>query len=203
MRPTQPWMQEARACILRLGGIPQMNTYAKLYLALLGQFPWKYLPTVPVEIVFFPQLVLLQHLRAVVVEPRDAHAAGDPQSLQAHAAAPGRTSNCTSCIPSAPSRRSSACSWQRPRLFVAEFFPRLRPRCSRSCTICRGSPGAGAALAQAEAWMIERMGEGSDGLGAIFPAMLNALIALKTLALSRRASALREGAARFRGALRR
>ncbi len=29
--------------------------------------------------------------------------------------------------------------------------------------------------------MIERMGEGSDGLAAIFPAMLNAIIALKTL----------------------
>ena len=47
-------MREARACILRLGGIPHMNTYAKLYLALLGQFPWQFLPTVPVEIVFFP-----------------------------------------------------------------------------------------------------------------------------------------------------
>ena len=53
--PSQPWMHEARACILRLGGIPRMNTYAKLYLALLGQFPWKYLPTVPVEMVFFPK----------------------------------------------------------------------------------------------------------------------------------------------------
>ena len=31
-----------------------MNTYAKLYLALLGQFPWQFLPTIPVEIVFFP-----------------------------------------------------------------------------------------------------------------------------------------------------
>ena len=38
-------MQEARASVLRLGGIPQMNTYRKLYLALLGQFPWQYLPT--------------------------------------------------------------------------------------------------------------------------------------------------------------
>ena len=53
--PDSPWMQEARACILRLGGIPRMNTYAKLYLALLGQFPWRYLPTVPVEILFFPR----------------------------------------------------------------------------------------------------------------------------------------------------
>ena len=32
-----------------------MNTYAKLYLALLGQFPWRYLPTVPIEIVLMPR----------------------------------------------------------------------------------------------------------------------------------------------------
>src|SRR5204862_512806 len=37
------------------------------------------------------------------------------------------------------------------------------------------------ALALAEQWMINRMGKGSDGLAAIFPAMLNSLMALKTL----------------------
>src|SRR6476620_10938850 len=42
-----PFMQEARATIMRLGGIPQMNTFSKLYLALLGVFPWKYLPSIP------------------------------------------------------------------------------------------------------------------------------------------------------------
>ena len=36
------------------------------------------------------------------------------------------------------------------------------------------------ALRKAEQWMIERF-EGSDGLAAIFPAMLNSLIALKAL----------------------
>src|SRR5216684_5952806 len=49
-----PFMQEARATIMRLGGIPQMNTFSKLYLALLGQFPWKYLPAIPVEMVLLP-----------------------------------------------------------------------------------------------------------------------------------------------------
>ena len=52
--PDLPFMQEARANILRLGGIPRMNTFSKLYLALLGQFPWKYLPTIPVEMVLLP-----------------------------------------------------------------------------------------------------------------------------------------------------
>ena len=32
--PDAPFMQEARANILRLGGIPRMNTFSKLYLAL-------------------------------------------------------------------------------------------------------------------------------------------------------------------------
>src|SRR5438128_12641537 len=47
-------MREARANIMRLGDIPQMNTFSKLYLALLGQFPWKYLPAIPVEMVLLP-----------------------------------------------------------------------------------------------------------------------------------------------------
>src|SRR6266513_2365891 len=50
-----PFMQDARATIMRLGGIPQMNTFSKLYLALLGQFPWKYLPAIPVEMVLLPR----------------------------------------------------------------------------------------------------------------------------------------------------
>src|SRR5438874_3527549 len=52
--PDAPYMQDARANILRLGGIPKMNTFSKLYLALLGQFPWQYLPTIPVEMVLLP-----------------------------------------------------------------------------------------------------------------------------------------------------
>src|SRR3954465_13845108 len=52
--PDLPFMQEARSNILRLGGVPKMNTFSKLYLALMGQFPWQYLPTIPVEMVLLP-----------------------------------------------------------------------------------------------------------------------------------------------------
>ena len=37
------------------------------------------------------------------------------------------------------------------------------------------------ALEEAERWMIERIGEGSDGLATVYPAMLNSLIALHAL----------------------
>src|SRR5947207_4011976 len=53
--PDLPFMRKARENILRLGGIPRMNTFSKLYLALLGQFPWKYLPTIPVEMILLPR----------------------------------------------------------------------------------------------------------------------------------------------------
>ena len=46
-------MQEARATIMRLGGIPQMNTFSKLYLRCLAFF-LEYLPAIPVEMVLLP-----------------------------------------------------------------------------------------------------------------------------------------------------
>ncbi len=71
----------------------------------------------------------------------------------------------------------------RRRFTWRNFFLWLGP----PAQVCRsGSPSTGIhpfrrrALKKAEQWMLERF-EGSDGLAAIFPAMLNSLIALKAL----------------------
>jgi len=177
--PAQPWMQEARACVLRLGGIPQMNTYSKLYLALLGQFPWKYLPTVPVEMVFMPEwfffsiykmsswsramlipLALLNHHKPTRALPADK---------QLHELYPVGSEQDFLGM----SRSGRRFSW--PNFFlVCDAVLKLLHKLP-------WKPGRQTALASAEAWMTERMGDGSDGLGAIFPAMLNSLIALKAL----------------------
>lgn len=181
--PTQPWMQEARACILRLGGIPRMNTYAKLYLALLGQFPWRYLPTVPVEIVFFPRwcffnvyelsswsramlmpLAILNHYKPTRQLPAE---------MQLH-----------ELYPIGSEEDDLGLRWQWPRLSWPNFFL-VCDHLLKALHNLPWKPWRHAALSRAEAWMVERMGEGSDGLGAIFPAMLNGLIALKTLRYSR------------------
>ncbi len=47
---TDARMLRARAVVLSLGGVPRMNTFSKLYLALLGLYPWKYVPTIPCEV---------------------------------------------------------------------------------------------------------------------------------------------------------
>src|SRR5678816_2743140 len=48
---TDARMLRAREVGLRLGGVPRMNTFSKLYLALLGLFPWEYVPTIPCEVI--------------------------------------------------------------------------------------------------------------------------------------------------------
>ena len=48
---TDPRMLRAREVALHLGGVPRMNTFSKLYLALLGLYSWEYVPTIPCEVV--------------------------------------------------------------------------------------------------------------------------------------------------------
>ena len=174
-----PFMQEARANILRLGGIPKMNTFSKLYLALLGQFPWQYLPSIPVEMVLLPKwapfnlyrmsswsramlipLAIINHFKPT----REL-----PGMKQLHELYPLGTEHKDFTLPRDP----RFFAWRNLFLrgdYALKLISKLgwRPMRKR-------------ALEEAERWMLERIGEGSDGLAAVFPAMLNALIALRTL----------------------
>ena len=177
--PNDPWMREARANILRLGGIPQMNTFAKLYLALMGQFPWKDLPTIPSEIFLFPKwfffnlyemsswsrtiiapLAILNHYKPVRTLPADR---------QLHELYPAGLENTDLSL----KKESRFWTWKNFFLRcdrLLKFYDRLPVHPLRQ-----------RALKAAENWMVERMGEGSEGLSAIFPAMLNAMMALRVL----------------------
>src|SRR5207253_2171579 len=48
-------------------------------------------------------------------------------------------------------------------------------------------------------WMLERIGQGSDGLAAVYPAMLNCLIALRVLGYSKEHPAYKKAAQDFAG----
>ncbi|OJU99151.1 MAG: squalene--hopene cyclase [Verrucomicrobia bacterium 61-8] len=177
--PNAPWMREARANILRLGGIPATNTYAKLYLALLGQFPWKYVPTIPPEIFLFPQwfffnlsemsswtrpilapLTILNHFKPTRTLPAE---------FQLHELYPAGLENTDLSLKKEPR------FWAWRNFFL---------RCDQLLKIYNNLPFHPLrqhALKVAEKWMTERMGEGSEGLAAIFPSMLNSMMALKVL----------------------
>lgn len=175
--PTAPWMREARANILRLGGIPQMNTYGRLYLALLGQFPWEYVPTIPPEIFLLPSwfffnvyemsswsrtiiapLAILNHSKPTRTLP--AH-------LHLHELYPAGMENTDLSLKKDPR------FWAWRNFFL---------RCDAVLKLYNRFPFhplRQRALKVAERWMTVRMGDGSEGLSAIFPAMLNAMMALR------------------------
>jgi squalene-hopene/tetraprenyl-beta-curcumene cyclase len=178
-----PFMQEARATIMRLGGIPQMNTFSKLYLALLGQFPWKYLPAIPVEMVFLPRwapfhickmsswsramlvpLAIINHFKPTRILPGEK---------QLHELYPLGTEQSDLRLP----RSETFWTWRNFFLRLDDTLKFLQP--------LRIRPLRRRALEEAERWMLERIGEGSDGLAAVFPAMLNCLIALRALGYSK------------------
>src|SRR5881275_3222553 len=177
-----PFMQEARANILRLGGIPKMNTFSKLYLALLGQFPWHYLPSIPVEMILFPNwaffnihkmsswsramlipLAIINHFKPT----REL-----PGMKQLHELYPLGTEHKDFHLPR--DERFFTCSHLFLRVDdVLKFMHPLRIR-----------PPRKRALDEAERWILARIGEGSHGLDNVFPAMLNCLIALRALGYS-------------------
>jgi squalene-hopene/tetraprenyl-beta-curcumene cyclase len=178
---TDPRMLRAREVALNLGGVPRMNTFSKLYLALLGLFPWEYVPTIPCEVLLLGKWFhvnfwdMSNWSRAMIV----------PLAIINHfkpTRPPKNGVNLDELYPEGFHVRDLALppdpdmiSWRNFFLWLdrlhkfAEWFAEhnLHPFRKR-------------ALKKAEAWMLERF-EGSDGLAAIFPAMLNSLIALHAL----------------------
>ncbi|MFN2509172.1 MAG: squalene--hopene cyclase [Chthoniobacterales bacterium] len=174
-----PFMQEARANILRLGGIPAMNTFSKLYLALLGQFPWQYLPSIPVEMILLPNWApfniykMSSWSRAMLVPLAIINHFKPTRELpglkQLHELYPLGTEHKDFTLP----RDQRLLTWRN-------FFLRA-DHALKLISKLGWRPMRRRALEEAERWMLARTGDGSDGLAAVFPAMLNALIALRAL----------------------
>src|ERR1700687_1928764 len=181
--PDLPFMRKARENILRLGGIPRMNTFSKLYLALLGQFPWKYLPTIPVEMILLPSwapfhiykmsswsramlipLAIINHFKPTRTLPGDKHL---------HELYPLGTEHSDLRLP----RSERFWTWRNFFLRVDEVLNILHPLSFH--------PMRQRALAEAERWLVARIGGGSAGLATVYPAMLNCLIALRVLGYSK------------------
>ena len=55
--PDDPRMVKAREFILDKGGVPQTRVFTKIWLALFGQWSWKWVPALPPEMVLIPPWV--------------------------------------------------------------------------------------------------------------------------------------------------
>jgi squalene-hopene/tetraprenyl-beta-curcumene cyclase len=172
-------MLRAREMAINLGGVPRMNTFSKLYLALIGLYPWRHVPTIPSEIILIGKWFhvnfweMSNWSRGMLV----------PLSIINHfkPTRPVKV-NLNELFPEGIHDRDLALA-RDPDFFTwRNFFiglDRLHKFAERFARR-HVHPFRKAALKKAEAWMLERF-EGSDGLAAIFPGMLYSLITLKVL----------------------
>jgi squalene-hopene/tetraprenyl-beta-curcumene cyclase len=178
---TDPRMLRAREVALNFGGVPRMNTFSKLYLALLGLFPWEYVPTIPCEVLLIGKWFhvnfwdMSNWSRAMLV----------PLAIINHfkpTRTPKNPVTLDELYPHGFHERDLALPPDPDKISFRNFFLWLDRLHKFAEWFAEHGihPFRKSALRKAEAWMLERF-EGSDGLAAIFPAMLNSLIALKVL----------------------
>ncbi len=181
-RVDHPALVRARECIERLGGVTSVNTFTKIYLCFFGQYDYRSVPAIPPEIVLFPKWFwfniyeISSWSRAILVPLAIAYAKKPFKKLRPEQCIqelfPGGDMHNTDLHLKWDQRWISWRNFFLVLNAVVHFFERVHVRPLRSI-----------ALKAAEEWMLERM-EMSDGLGAIYPGVMNSIIALRCLGYS-------------------
>ena len=178
-RADDPVMTRARQCVLALGGVVECNTFTKIYLCALGQYDYDAVPAVPPEMVLFPNwsyfniYEISSWSRAIVVPLSIIYAKKPFKKL-----APEQ--GIEELFVGGRENADLHLRWDRKRPISWRNFFLFWDRLAHLAERVHIRPLRAKALRKAEAWMLKRF-EMSDGLGAIYPAMLNAIIALGCL----------------------
>ena len=178
---TDARMLRARAVAMSLGGVPRMNTFSKLYLALLGLFPWEYVPTIPCEVILIGKWFHVNFYemsswsRSMLVPLAIINHFKPTRPLQ-------KPVTLNELYPEGYHERDLALPPDPEPLTMRNMFIWLDKLHKFAELFVKAGihPFRRQALKKCEEWMLKRF-EGSNGLAAIFPAMLNSLIALKAL----------------------
>ncbi|MGA3007849.1 MAG: squalene--hopene cyclase [Opitutaceae bacterium] len=179
MNASDSRLTQCREWILAHGGVVECNTFTKIYLCSLGQYDYDAVPAIPPEIVLFPNwfyfniyeisswsrgiLVPLAIIYAKKPFKRIPPEQGIDELFvggRAHAHLRLRLN------------RKAPLSWRNGFLVLDRLL--------HWAEAIHLHPLRKLALRRAEKWTLERL-EMSDGLGAIYPAMLNAIVALRCL----------------------
>ena len=174
--PAAPHMRATRDVILTRGGLDACNSYTRLLLSVFGVYDWDKAPAVPPEIVLLPRWFyfniyeMSSWSRAIVVPLSILWAAKPSCPVPADR----RLDELDAAeSPAAPPRAAGQSARQR---FWRGFFLAI-DGLIKEIEDLELVPFRARALERAERWVIERL-EGSDGLGAIFPSIMNTVIAL-------------------------
>ena len=177
-----PLMVKARENVLSLGGVTECNTFTKMYLCSFGQYDYDAVPAIPPEIVLFPDWFYFNIYeisawsRAILVPLSIIYAKKPFKKLFPE-------QGIDELFVGGRDKADLHLRWDRKHLFSWRNFFLFTDKVAHWAERVHLRPLRKKALKKAEQWMLEHF-ERSDGLGAIYPAMLNAIVALRYLGYS-------------------
>jgi squalene-hopene/tetraprenyl-beta-curcumene cyclase len=175
--PKSVHMVKARETVLRLGGLEKSNSYVRFYLALAGALGWEMVPAILPEMMLLPNWFYLNiyemssWTRGIVIPMAILSALRPDFRLPEHAQVDELFVD--------PSRKASAFDWSDQLISWRNFFL-AADRAMKLYEKLPWKPLRQRALREAKAWVIEHI-ERTEGLAAIYPAMMNSIFALMAL----------------------
>ena len=175
--PSEPHMVRTRSWVRANGGAEAVNVFTRITLAIFGQIPWRTVPAMPVEIMYLPKwwffnlgkvsywsrcvivplLIIFAKRPVILLTPEqgvDELFLADPKTLR----------HVDHFKPGKPLRNAFLLLDR-----LLKVLDRLTPNWIRQ-----------PAMRRAEDWMRDHS-KGKGGVGAIYPAMANAAVALRSL----------------------
>jgi squalene-hopene/tetraprenyl-beta-curcumene cyclase len=172
--PEDPHMAAARLRIHELGGLEQTNSYTRFYLALGGAVKWKHVPAIPPELMippswfFFNVYSVSSWTRAIVVPLTILYSLRPQWPVPEHARVDELFCD--------PSGHIPAFDWDQKIISWRNLFLAI-DRLFKLHESLPWKPLRKIAFARARKWLMDHL-ERSEGLGAIYPAMVNSIFAL-------------------------
>lgn len=176
MPKENPILARARAAVHRLGGLERINSFEKVYLALFGAYPWDQVPALPPELILLPKwfpfnLYEISYWSRTILVPLAVLYATRPKLAE--------QMNLDELWLDPAARKAKITNLQPRGAFWRSFFL-FANWILKVYEASSWKPWRARALRAADRWILEHL-NGTDGLGAIFPAMFNAVFALKGL----------------------
>jgi squalene-hopene/tetraprenyl-beta-curcumene cyclase len=175
--PDASHLVRAREIIHRLGGLEATNSYVRFYLALVGAVGWELVPSIPPELMLLPNWFFINiyemssWTRGIVIPMGILSAVRPDFRLPEHA----RVDELFKDL----DHKTAAFDWSDRLISWKNFFLAV-DRGLKLYEKFPWKPLRRRALRESKQWMLEHM-ERTDGLAAIYPAMMNSIFALIAL----------------------
>lgn len=172
--PYAPNLVRAREMVHRLGGLEHSNSYVRFYLALAGAVSWDLVPSIPPELMLIPHWFIFNiyemssWTRGIVIPMAILSSLRPNWRLPEHAHVDELFKD--------PEHKTAALDWSDQLLSWKNVFLAV-DRGFKLYEKFPWKPFRQRAIREAKEWMLNHI-ERTEGLAAIYPAMMNSIFAL-------------------------